>query len=96
MDLRARRSSSRIAGGRGWTIQDANVLHILALDGTVATIRRKPADDSFQLTVQARDRQATRRIARDVARDPESPEFARIVAKMKADLLRPRAGRSAH
>jgi hypothetical protein len=77
-------------------IQDANVLHILALDGTVATIRSTPADDSFQLTVQARDRQATRRIARKVARDPESPEFARIVAKMKADLLAPRGRRSAH
>ena len=96
MDVRPHRPSSRTAGGRGVKIQDANVVHILALDGTVATIRRKLADDSFQLTVQARDRQATRKIAPDVARDPESPEFARIVAEMKAQLLGPSGRRPAH
>jgi len=99
MDVRTPRSSSRTAGGRGLRVQDVDVVHILALDGTVATIKRKRtkrADDNFQLTVQARDRQATRRIAADVARDPESPEFARVVAKMKAQLLGPRPPPPAH
>jgi len=96
MDVRPHRSSSRTAGGRGSKIQDGNVVHILALDGTVATIKRKLADGSFQLTVEARDREATRKIASAVARDPESPELARIVAEMKVELLGPRARRSAH
>ena len=98
MDLRTPRSSSRPPGGRTLRIQDVDVVHILALDGTVATIKRKrtkSADDNFQLTVQARDRQATRRIAADVARAPESPEFARVVAEMKAQLLSPRPRRPA-
>jgi hypothetical protein len=75
------------------------VVHILALDGTVATIKRKRtklANDNFQLTVQAGDRQATRRIAAVVARDPESPEFARVVAEMKAGLLGPLPPQPAH
>jgi hypothetical protein len=95
MDVRPNRPSSRTASARR-KILDANVVHMLALDGTVATIRRKLADDSFQLTIEARDRQATRKIAPGVARDPESPEFARIVAEMKAELLSPRARRPAH
>ncbi len=99
MDVRTPRSSSRTSTGRSSRVQDIDVVHILALDGTVATIKRKRtkrADDNFQLTVQARDRQATRRIAAAVARDPESPEFARVVAEMKAQLLVPRPRRQAH
>jgi hypothetical protein len=96
MDVRPHRFSSRIAGGRGSKIQDGNVVHILALDGTVATIKRTLADGSFQLTVEARDREATRKIASAVARDPESPELARIVAEMKAELLGPQGRRPAH
>jgi len=95
MDVRPTRSPSRTASPR-WKILDANVVHMLALDGTVATIRKKLADDSFQLTIEARDRQATRKIAPGVARNPDSPEFARIVAEMKAELLGPRARRPAH
>jgi hypothetical protein len=95
MDVRPR-TSSRKAGGRRWKFLDGNVVHILKRDGTVATIRKKLADDSFQLTIEARDRQATRKIAPGVARDPDSPEFAQIVAEMKAELLAPRARRPAH
>jgi hypothetical protein len=94
MDVRPR--PNRTAARRRWKILDANVVHMLALDGTVATLRKKAADDSFQLTIEARDRQATRKIAPGVARDPESPEFARIVAEMKAELLGPRVRRPAH
>ncbi len=56
MDVRTPRSSSRPAAGRGLRVHDVDVVHILALDGTVATIKRKRtkrADDNFQLTVQA-------------------------------------------
>jgi hypothetical protein len=97
MDLRTPRS--RTAGTRALKIRDVDVVHILALDGTVATIRRKRtkrSDDNFQLTVQGRDRQATRRIAAGVARDPESAEFARVVAEMKTRLLGPSPRRPAH
>ena len=95
MDVRPHRSS-RKTGGRRWKLLDANVVHVLARDGTVATVRKKLADSSFQVTIEARDRQATRKIAPGVARDPDSPEFARIVAEMKAELLAPRARRPAH
>ena len=99
MDVRTPRSSSRTSGGRALRIQDVDVVHILALDGSVATIKRKRtkrANDNFQLTVQAGDRQATRRIAAVVARDPESAEFARVVAEMKAALLGPLPRQPAH
>ena len=95
MDVRPHRSSSRKTGGRRWKLLDANVVHVLARDGTVATIKKKLADNSFQVTIEARDRQATRKIGPGVARDPDSPEFARIVAEMKAELLAPRGRRPA-
>jgi hypothetical protein len=96
MDLLTGRPPTRTADARRSAIRDANVVHILALDGTVATIRRILANDTFQLTVEARDREATREIESHVARNPESVEFGRIVAEMKAELLAPRARRPAH
>jgi hypothetical protein len=96
MDVPTPPPSKRSADGRRLTIRDADVVHILALDGTVATIRRRVADDTFQLTVEVRDREATRRVPSEIGQDLESPELHRIVAEMKAELLAPRTRRPAH
>jgi hypothetical protein len=96
MDVRTDRPSTATADGRAFIIRDGNVVHILALDGTVATIRRKLADGTFELTVEARDHKATRGVESHVAENPDSPEFGRIVAEMKAELLDPFARQPAH
>ena len=90
MDARDQRFSRRTFDGR-WPNkqQDVYVVHILALDGTVATLRKRMSDATFQITVEADDRRATRAVPPDVARDLDSPELAQIIAEMKAELLAP-------
>jgi hypothetical protein len=97
MDARNQLSARRRADERGSkNPQEGYVIHFLALDGTVATLKKKVSDDTCQLTVEAHDRQATRRVAAKLARDPDSPELAQIIAEIKAALAHPSAGRPAH
>ncbi|HEY3517993.1 MAG TPA: hypothetical protein VGL98_13180 [Gammaproteobacteria bacterium] len=67
---------------------DGYTIHLLKLDGTVASVERKRRDGTFKLTVEVRDRKGDRRIPVKLARNPRSPEFARAVGEMKAELLR--------
>jgi hypothetical protein len=88
MDVNTR-STSRSAGrGRARELEGYTV-HFLSLDGTIATVRTKPSDDedTFQLTVEIRDRKSERKLPADAARNPRSPEFVTAVREMKAELL---------
>jgi len=67
---------------------DGYTIHLLKLDGTVASVGKKRRDGTFRLTVEVRDRKGERRIPVKLARNPRSPEFARAVGEMKAELLR--------
>lgn len=69
-------------------------VHLLSLDGTIATVRRKRSDGTFQLIVEVRERRGVRTIPADIAADPGSEDFARVVDEMKAELLR--NGRAPH
>jgi len=66
---------------------DNYTIHLLKLDGTDATVGKKRRDGSVKLTVEVRDRKGERRIPVKLARNPRSPEFARAVGEMKAELL---------
>jgi hypothetical protein len=66
-------------------------VHLLLLDGSIATVREKSADDTFELTVELRDRKAERKLPAEVARNPRSAAFARAVREVKAELLGRRA-----
>ena len=81
------------AGNRGtaWK-SDGYTVHLLALDGTIATVRKRRVDGSFQLIVDVGDRRGERRIPAAVARNPRSAEFAKAVAEVKAELLGRRKG----
>ena len=68
--------------------------YLLALDGTIATVRKIRADDAFDLTVEVRDRKGRCKLSADVAQNPRSPEFARAIREVKAELLRRRLGHS--
>ena len=69
---------------------DGYTIHLLKLDGTVATVGRKRRDGTVKLTVEVRDRTGERKIPVKLARNPRSAEFARAVGEMKAKLLRHR------
>ena len=80
--------SAHRAGNRGMARKlDGYTVHLLALDGTIATVRRKRSDGSFQLIVDIGDRRGERRISAAVARNLRSAAFARAVGKVKAELL---------
>jgi hypothetical protein len=69
--------------------------YLLALDGTIATLKKARTDDAFELTVEVRDRRARRTLPAEVAANPRSAEFARALREVKAELLRRRTqGRS--
>jgi hypothetical protein len=72
---------------------DGYTFYLLALDGTIATLK-KTHTDAFELTVEVRDRKARRNVTADVAANPCSVEFARAVREVKAQLLRRRQDRS--
>jgi len=69
-------------------------VHLLSLDGTIATVREKRTDGTFQLIVEVRDRRSVRGIPADLAADPGSAEFTRVVDEMKTELLQ--HGRAHH
>ena len=69
---------------------DGYTIHLLKLDGTVASVKTKPRAGTVKLTVEVRDRRGERRIPVKLARNPRSLEFARAVGEMKAELLRRR------
>jgi len=71
---------------------DGYTIHLLKLDGTVATVGKTRRDGTAKLTVEVRDRRSERRIPVKLARNPRSSKFARTVGEMKAELLQ-RAGR---
>ena len=83
-------SRSTTADRRRATKLDGYTIHVLKLDGTVATVGKKRRDGTAKLTVEVRDRTGERRIPVKLARNPRSPEFARAVGEMKAELLRRR------
>jgi predicted sulfurtransferase len=68
---------------------DGYTIHLLRSDGIVATVAQKRRGTA-KLTVEVRDRKGERSIPVKLARNPRSPEFARAVGKMKAELLRHR------
>src|SRR5262245_43611455 len=83
-------SRSTTTDRRRATKLDGYTIHLLKLDGTVATIEKKRRDGTAKLTVEVRDRTGERRIPVRLARNPRSPEFARAIGEMKAELLRRR------
>jgi len=80
--------SAHRAGNRGAARKlDGYTVHLLALDGTIATVRRRRSDGSFQLIVDIGDRRGERGISAEVARNPHSAAFARAVDEVKTELL---------
>ena len=76
------------AGNRGSAKKaDGYTVHLLTLDGTIATVRKRRSSGSFQLIVDLGDRRGERRIPAALARNPRSAEFAKAVAEVKAELL---------
>lgn len=75
-------------------LEEGYTFYLLALDGTIATLKKTRADDAFELTVEMRDRQARRKLPAEVASNPRSAEFARALREVKAELLRRRGSRS--
>lgn len=71
-------------------------VHLLSLDGTIATVRKKVADDTFELTVEVRDGKAERKLPAEIAQNPRSAEFSRVVREVKAELLARRKSRRRH
>jgi hypothetical protein len=88
------RSSDRTRKRDGPLRLDGYTVHLLSLDGTIATVRRKRTDGTFQLIVEVRERRGVRTIPADIAADPGSAEFARVVDEVKTELLR--NGRARH
>ena len=66
---------------------DGYTIHLLKLDGTVATVGKGRRDGTVKLTVEVRDRRGERRIPVKLARNPRSSKFARTIGEMKAELL---------
>jgi hypothetical protein len=66
---------------------DGYTIHLLKLDGTVATVGKSRRDGTVKLTVEVRDRKGERRIPVKLARNPRSSRFARAVGEMKDELL---------
>jgi len=78
---------------RGASQLEGYTIHLLKLDGTVATVGKSRRDGTAKLTVEVRDRKGERSIPVKLARNPRSSKFARAVGEMKAELLqRPRRG----
>ena len=76
------------AGNRGMAKKlGGDTVHLLNLDGTIATIRKRGSDGTFQLTVEVGGRSSERKIPEELAENMRSPEFARAVGEMKAELL---------
>jgi len=82
--------SRNTSADRGRARLDGYTIHLLKLDGTVATVGKKRRDGTAKLTVEVRDRTGERKIPVKLARNPRSAEFARAVGEMKAELLRNR------
>ena len=66
---------------------DGYTIHLLKLDGTVATVVKRRRDASAKLTVEVRDRRSERRIPVKLARNARSAKVARAAGEMKAELL---------
>ena len=66
---------------------DGYTIHLLKLDGTVATVVKRRREGSAKLTVEVRDRRSERRIPVKLARNPRSAKVARAAGEMKAALL---------
>jgi hypothetical protein len=64
-------------------------VHLLSLDGTITTVRKKETDDdaTVALTVEIRDGKAEREVPAELAQNVGSPEFTRVVREVKAELL---------
>ena len=75
---------------RGRAKLDGYPIHLLKLDGTVATVGKKRRDGTDKLTVEVRDRKGERKIPVKLARNPRSAEFARAVGEIQAELSRNR------
>ena len=71
---------------------DGYAVHLLPLDGTMATIRKRRSDGTFQLIVEVGDRRSEREISAEIAGNPRSAGFAQAVGEMKAELLDRRKG----
>jgi hypothetical protein len=76
------------AGNRSARKLEGDTVHLLNLDGTLATIRKKCSDGTFRLSVEVGARRSERKISAEIAGDPRSAEFARAVGEMKAELFR--------
>ena len=72
---------------RGAAKLDGYTIHLLKLDGTVATVGKSRRDGTAKLTVEVRDRTGERRIPVKLARNPRSVKFAQAVGELKAELL---------
>jgi hypothetical protein len=88
------RSTDMNAGRTGTRPLEGYTVYLLSLDGTIATVKKLHTDDTFELTVEVRDRQARRTLPAEVAANPRSAEFARALREVKAELLRQRHRRS--
>ena len=87
------RSKDRSVGRAKAKDLEGYTVYLLSLDGTIATIKKKLADNTFRLTVEVRDRKSERKLPAEVARNPGSDEFTRAVREMKDELLGTRRGR---
>jgi hypothetical protein len=87
------RSKDRSVGRPKATDFEGYTVYLLSLDGTIATIKKKLADNTFRLTVEVHDRKSERKLPDEVARNPGSDEFTRAVREMKDELLDSRRGR---
>jgi hypothetical protein len=67
---------------------DGYTIHLLKPDGTIASVGNRRRGGTVKLTVEVHDRKGERRIPVKLARNPRSPELARAVGEMKAELLR--------
>jgi hypothetical protein len=73
---------------------DGYTVHLLSLDGTITTVRRKRADDTtYEVTVELRDKKAARKLPAELAQNIRSAEFKRVVREVKAELLKHRGRR---
>jgi hypothetical protein len=88
------RSSNMKMDRNGTRPLEGYTFYLLALDGTIATLKKTQTDDAFELTVEVRERKARRKLPAEVAANPRSAEFARAVCEVKAELLRRSQGRS--
>jgi hypothetical protein len=86
MDVNAHPRST--TADRGASKLEGYTIHLLKLDGTVATVGKSRRDGTAKLTVEVRDRKGERSIPVKLARNPRSSKFARAVGEMKDELLR--------